>query len=458
MAKIKDFAKDLGLDLKDAFELIERSGVKIKSNATTIEDSDISTVLNALTKERATKNINKYLDGELVIPSEKAKKQPAKKEEKQQTVGGGVLDAPKKEEKQSAVSSQQPAKKEEKQQTVGGIVLDAPKKEEKQPAVSSQQPAKKEEKQQTAGDSVLDAPKKEEKPQFEKKPFNKDEKPQFEKKPVNKDEKPQLEKKPFNKDGFNGDKKQFNKDEKPQFEKKQFNKDGFNGDKKPFNKDEKPQFEKKPFNKDGFKNDKGGFNKGGFFDKEEREPKYNVTPKQKKPPQEDNGVREIKTKTGATRVVDTRTSHVDLSKYDDKLDHLTSDYDGFSGSNKQKLKKQNNKDSFNSKKDKERQALEKKKREAFEKAKKTQLSITVPDEITVGELASRLKVTSAEVIKRLFMMGVMATVNEVVDFDTAYLIADELGAKATKEVVVTIEEKLFEEEEDAPEALQERAP
>nr|MBQ5811931.1 translation initiation factor IF-2 [Clostridia bacterium] len=111
-----------------------------------------------------------------------------------------------------------------------------------------------------------------------------------------------------------------------------------------------------------------------------------------------------------------------------------------------------------SKKEKERQAMEKKKREAFEKAKNTQLTISVPDEITVGELASRLKVNSGEVVKKLMMMGVMASVNEVVDYDTAYLIADELGAKVTKEVVVTIEEKLFEEEVDSEESLVERAP
>ena len=102
--------------------------------------------------------------------------------------------------------------------------------------------------------------------------------------------------------------------------------------------------------------------------------------------------------------------------------------------------------------------MEKIKREVFEKAKNTQLSITVPDEISVGELATRLKVNANEVVKKLFMMGVMATVNEVVDYDTAYLIADELGVKVTKEVVVTIEEKLFDEEEDAPESLVERAP
>ena len=77
MAKIKDFAKDLGLDLKDALELIERAGVKAKANATTIDDGDMSTVLHVFTTERATKNMNKYLNGEAVIPSAKAKKAKA---------------------------------------------------------------------------------------------------------------------------------------------------------------------------------------------------------------------------------------------------------------------------------------------------------------------------------------------------------------------------------------------
>ena len=91
-------------------------------------------------------------------------------------------------------------------------------------------------------------------------------------------------------------------------------------------------------------------------------------------------------------------------------------------------------------------AREKLKRANLEKAKKTPLSITVPEEISVGELASRLKVTAGELVKRLMMMGVMAGVNDMVDYDTAYLIADELGAAITKEVTVTIEDKLFTED------------
>ena len=94
----------------------------------------------------------------------------------------------------------------------------------------------------------------------------------------------------------------------------------------------------------------------------------------------------------------------------------------------------------------------------MEKARRLPVSVSIPDEITVGELATRLKITSGDLIKKLFMLGVMANVNQTIDFDTAYLIADEMGAKVTKEVVVTIEEKLFDEEEDKPENLITRAP
>ena len=163
-------------------------------------------------------------------------------------------------------------------------------------------------------------------------------------------------------------------------------------------------------------------------------------------------------RTGTTRVVDTRTSTVDLSKYDDKLDTFAPDAMSDRQSNKQKLKKQNTRDVRGKKRDKERAAMEKLKKEQLEKAKKQPLKITIPDEISVGELASRLKVTAAEVVKKLMMMGMMATVNQIIDFDTAYLIADEYKAVVTREVVVTIEEKLFTETEDTDEVLKPRAP
>ena len=164
-----------------------------------------------------------------------------------------------------------------------------------------------------------------------------------------------------------------------------------------------------------------------------------------------------------TRVVDTRSAgaNVDLSKYDERLEtFVDADRKKFQGNdnNKQKLKKQNNgKGGKSSASDKERQAMERLRKQEMEKKKKP-LEITVPDEISVGELASRLKVTAAEVIKRLMMMGVMATVNQTIDYDTAYLVADELGAKVSKEVVVTIEDKLFDATEDSEDKLLPRAP
>ena len=162
-----------------------------------------------------------------------------------------------------------------------------------------------------------------------------------------------------------------------------------------------------------------------------------------------------------TRVVDTRTSDVDLSKYDDRYnDHYYSILNGGdSKAQKQKLKKQDNRgQNQKSAKDKERAAQEKMKRMEAERARNKQLEITVPDEITVSELASRMKKTAAEVIKKLMFMGEMKGVNDVIDYGTAELIADEFNVKVTKEVVVTIEEKLFTEAEDNEEDLVERAP
>ena len=161
------------------------------------------------------------------------------------------------------------------------------------------------------------------------------------------------------------------------------------------------------------------------------------------------------------RIIDTRTSDVDLSKYDDRYnDQYYAILNGTDNkSSKTKLKKQDNKgQNQKTAKDKERAAQEKIKRMEQERARAKQLEITVPDEITVSELAIRLKKTSAEVIKKLMMMGEMKGLNDVIDYGTAEIIADEFGAKVTREVVVTIEEKLFTEAEDNDDDLIERAP
>ncbi|MFA6948658.1 MAG: translation initiation factor IF-2 [Eubacteriales bacterium] len=162
------------------------------------------------------------------------------------------------------------------------------------------------------------------------------------------------------------------------------------------------------------------------------------------------------TRLAGGRVVDTRTTTVDLSKYDERLEKFVPDADKNAAGEKQKLKKQNNRQND---REKERMAMEKlKKQEAAERAKKQQLSITLPETMVVNELAMKLRVTVADVVKKLMMLGVMASVNQAVDYDTAALVALEFGAKVSKEVVVTIEEKLFDDSSDDNDALVERAP
>ncbi len=162
--------------------------------------------------------------------------------------------------------------------------------------------------------------------------------------------------------------------------------------------------------------------------------------------------------TTQTRLVDTHTTQVDLSRYDERIDSRYSGGQSDTQSSRQKLKKQDTRSQGKAAKEKERAAQERLRRMQMEMAQKKPLEITVPDSITVGELASRMKKTSGEVIKKLMMMGVMASVNQEIDFDTAYLVAEEFGVKVEKEVVVTIEEKLFDLEEDSADQLSERAP
>ena len=162
---------------------------------------------------------------------------------------------------------------------------------------------------------------------------------------------------------------------------------------------------------------------------------------------------------GATRVVDTRVGDsVDLSKYDEKLDTFVSERVQESHGN-QKLTKKNTQQQGT--KPGQKPMMKGGKNQPGKKqapVKKQPLKVEIPDEIVVSDLASRLKVTVGEVVKRLMMMGMMVTVNQTVDFDTAALVADELGAEVEREVVVTIEEKLFDNTEDTADQLKPRAP
>ncbi|MBO5735261.1 MAG: translation initiation factor IF-2 [Clostridia bacterium] len=157
------------------------------------------------------------------------------------------------------------------------------------------------------------------------------------------------------------------------------------------------------------------------------------------------------------RVVDTRgTANVDLGKYDEKL--LSYDSGDNTQSGKQKIKKKNKFQAPEQKGGKGKQMQGKQPQKPQNKPKPVQLTISVPDEITVNELASRMKQTVANVVKKLMSMGVMAGINDVIDYDTAYLLADEMGIIVKKEVVLSLEDRLIETAEDAEETLKHRAP
>lgn len=158
--------------------------------------------------------------------------------------------------------------------------------------------------------------------------------------------------------------------------------------------------------------------------------------------------------------VDTRGSYVEMDKYNERYENIApvqsgKHKDNFSKKQKLTQKSQQRKSQqYSSKRETEAEKL---RRLELERARKQQLKVLIPDEIVVSELASRLKVTATEVIKKLMGLGEMCTINQVIDFDTASLVAEELGAKVEKEVIITIEERLIDDSDDDGEGV-ERAP
>ena len=166
------------------------------------------------------------------------------------------------------------------------------------------------------------------------------------------------------------------------------------------------------------------------------------------------------TRVPEKKVVDTRKSgNVNLEKYDQRLEDLAAGKTKQMQAGKQKFQGRNQrKGGFQGGNKRRQEEQEKMRRLQMEIAKKTPLTVKIPDEIGVGELASRMKKTGAEVVKTLMKNGVMASLSDVIDFDTAAIIAEELGCKVEKEIIVTIEEKLIDTAEDKEEDLLPRAP
>ncbi len=163
------------------------------------------------------------------------------------------------------------------------------------------------------------------------------------------------------------------------------------------------------------------------------------------------------------RVVDTSAVQVNSARFDDRVDNLISEraqnYQGgkqrIGGKKGQQQNKKDNKFRGNKSRNEEQEKL---RRLQMEVARKAPLTVKIPEEITVGELASRMKKTAGEVIKLLMKNGIMAAINQTIDFDTAEYVATEMGCKVEKEVTVTIEERIIDDHTDSAEELQPRGP
>ena len=455
---------------KDVLAVLSSKGIELKSSASmSAEQFDL--MFNAITLDNQIDNIGNYLEGVTRIPKKK-KAEPAPEAKAEETK---PAEQPKKAE--PVAEAKEPVKETPK--------AEAPKTEAKTEAKAEVKAEVKTEKKEEP--KAANAPK--EQKHFDKKPEQKS----FDKKPEQKpfernDRKP--EQKPFDRN----DKKPEQKAEQKPAEKKpeprkiaptdgqklderfgrvapttpqnpprqqndrggRFGNNNNNGQQRGnFGGQNRPQ--QGGQQRGGFG---GGFGGGQMRDKEDNQrsaPRETFKPQVIVRGQTAKGTESTPKQRGATRVVDMRGSSVDLSKYDERLDNFVPDsvVDARGGNQKVKKQAQNaqQKGGFGGKgKDK----FKGKKTSA--PVTKAPTSVTLPDEIMVSDLASKLKVTSAEVVKRLMLLGMMVTVNQTVDYDTAAIVADELGISATREVVVTIEEKLFDEEADSEENLVDRAP
>ncbi len=449
--RVNELAKDLNIPVSEITDVVqEYFGVQKKSQASLSED-ELSVVLEKYSQSNQVKNFNSYFASASKPKTEKKEEKPAEKPAKK---------AEKKPE------SNKEADKAEKVQAKPETKTEA--KPEAKPEIKTEtkSEAKHEIKTEAKSEAKSDKPadKKPMGDRNDRKPYG--DKQQGDRKPYG--DRQQGDRKPYG-DRQQGDRKPYGDrqqgDRKPYGDKQQ-------GDRKPYG--DRQQGDRKPYGdrQQGDRKPYGDRRNDTRNDRRDAKPAQQTAPAQpvidlaniktNAPPTKHVKGEAVQRGEQVTKHVDTRGSYVNLDKYNEKYETIASTESGNRRQNdaytkKQKIsqKSQKGKQQFSKKKETEAQKL---KRLELEKARKKQLEIQVPDEIVVSELASRLKVTAADVIKKLFSLGVMVTINQSVDYDTACIVAEEFGAKVTKEVVVSIEERLFEEVEDTEENLQPRSP
>jgi len=449
MFRINQLSKDLDIRSKDLITKLDKAGLEGKKTMTVLEADEFNLLMDTLTKENQISDIDGYLNKRTEIPAVRPSKAAIAAREKREAEKKARAEAEARAraeaEARARAEAEEKAKAEEKARAAAkdaALLKAAAAAKAKADADKARAEARAKAAAEAEARAAANAKHAEEKKAEEKKPeAKKNEKNERFEKPRAK------ENQPVQSQGA----KQQNNGANQQKSNNQNNASYSKDNKKP-SQNSMSQKVQQAYENQRKQSDVQGQDRSFTPDQS--------TMGGKKKGQQAAAPQSERKRTGATRVIDTRASSVDLSKYDEKLESFVHDsHRNENASNKQKLKKQNTRDMRSSKnRNKESAAMEKLRRQEAMKAKQKPLEITIPEEISVSELASRLKVTAAEVVKRLMMMGMIVTVNQIIDYDTAYFVADELGAVATKEVVVTIEEKLFNEEEDSDETLVERPP
>ncbi len=462
--KINQMAKDLGLKSKDLTDLLAAKGVEEVKAQKSLTDHEFSLLLQTLTEAHQVDNIYDYMDGKTQIPSKLAAKKAAAKKAAAEKAAAEKAAAEKAAAEKAAAekaaaekaAAEKAAAEKAAAEKAAAEKAAAEKAAEKAAAkAAAERAAIARATEKAAADRARLAAERAATGRAEGRSEGRSERsdhaPAGDRRPERFDRAPMGERRPAG-DRPQGARLQGDRPfgDRPFGDRPQS--DRSLGDRRPSN-------DRGGNRSQGGRNDRGSSDKGDFNQNAPRE-HFQVqaivrgqTPK---------GGDAQKAPRGATRVVDTRTTDaVDLSKYDEKLDNFVServqDTRGGTQRGNKKPQQQTGKPGMTGRKQQPMRGGKDAKK-AAPPVKKAPTHVELPAEIVVSDLASRLHVTAAEVVKRLMLMGMMVTVNQVVDYDTAAIVADELGINATKEVVVTIEEKLFDTHEDTEEDLRLRAP
>ena len=429
--KVADVAKDLKLPAKEVIDVLEEKFPQ-KKTQTVLTEEELNYLFEHYTKKNEVSSFASYF-ATAANPKEEKKKESPKAEKKQEEkTAEKPAEKPAKPEKTE--KGEKPAQqKTEKQPKNEGKT--APKSDVKPEHKAENKPAPKTENKQPPKDDIK-AEHSDNKARGQKNGERTGDRPQSQRNNDRTGDRPQGQR---NNDRA-GDRPQGqrNNDRFGDRTQGQRNNDRF-GD--------RPQGQRNNDRFGGY--DKGGFDKD-FYDKDSdnngghrHEPKKPVERK----PRPSNMPPTEKLAAGIAHV-DMSAASVDLDKYNEKYEQIapaTNFSDNYS--NKQKLS-QRSKQQGKPQQSKREQEQAKLKKLEMERQRRQKLEITLPDEITVGDLALKLKIAATEIIKRLMQQGMMVSVNEVIDYDTAALIAMDIGAKVEHEVVVTIEDRLIDDSED----------